>query len=495
MTPTQSIAQRSVTSVSWNVIGNIATVAIGFVRTVLLARWLPVEVFGVCALAGSIIALSGVLANFGMGGAFLNRVPETEDEEMAAAVHFTLKSSFTLLWAAVLVAGALVFLDGQSRLALLVLAGAAAGTHLTQTPRLILARRVIHRRLALIQLVDAVLSTLIALGLAYLGAGLWALLASSLVSTLLDIVFVYLWQPIWRPRLAWSPEIARYFLRFGRVNLLSGALAHALDRVDDLWTGVFLGEFLLGYYSRAYSFATYPRAILAEPINLVATGTYAELKGQRVRLSEAFVFVNSFLIRSGFFLAALIALVAPEFIRIVLGERWLPMLDAFRLMLVFTLFDPMKTTVANLFIAMGEPHRVVRVRSAQLAVLVAGLFLLGPWLGIAGVALAVDAMLIIGISVLLYKARDHVDFSVARLFAAPGLALTIGLLLAYKAGTSLWAAGNDWRSGAVKTVVFSAVYGISLLGLEHRQLPKMVSAVARHIIPRAGTAPFDKKPE
>ena len=54
----------------------------------------------------------------------------------------------------------------------------------------------------------------------------------------------------------------------------------------------------------------------------------------------------------------------------------MPMLDAFRLMLVFTLFDPIKITVANLFIAVGEPEKVVRTRFIQAAVLIAGLFLL-----------------------------------------------------------------------------------------------------------------------
>jgi len=303
----------------------------GFVRSWLLARWLPVEVFGVYGLAQSVLALSGMLADFGLGGAFLHRAPETEDEEQAAAVHFTLTLFFTLVWAALMVGGAFVFTRGETRTALLVLTATASGVHLTNTPYMILIRRVMHRRLALLSMSSAILITLVGVGLAWQGATLWALLATSMVGLSLRIAILYMWQPVWRPRLAWSSSVVRYFLRFGSRNVSADVLLRALDRIDDLWTGIYLGETPLGLYSRAYTFATYPRGVLATPVNLVAGGAYAELKEDRARLSRAFVRINALLLRSGFFLAGLIALVAPEFIRLMLGTKWLPMLAAFRL--------------------------------------------------------------------------------------------------------------------------------------------------------------------
>lgn len=466
----QSVARRSITSVTWNAVSNLVYAVIGFVRTLLLARWLPVEVFGIYALASSVTVLSGVLANFGMGGAFLHRAPETEDEDHAAAIHFTLKFGFTLTWAVIMATAAFVLSDGQTRVALLTLTATTTGLHLSQTPQTILVRRVMHRRLALIQLIDAVLTTVVALGLAYSGATLWALLANNIVSVILTLVLLYLWQPVWKPRFEWSPQVVRYFLRFGSNNLLSVLLSYSLDRVDDLWTGLILGKAQLGYYSRAYSFATYPRALLAGPINMVARGTYAELKGDRRRLSEAFVRFNSLLVHTGFFFAGLITLVAPEFIRIALGERWLPMLDAFRLMLVFTLFDPMKATIADLFLAMGMPEQVAQIRFVQLTVMIVGIVLLSPIFGIAGVALAVDVMLVTGMGILLCKARRFVDFSIKNLFAVPAVALLLGLLLSYQSSTLPWVVGSDWRSGFIKAVVFFAIYTAVLFALESRQL-------------------------
>jgi O-antigen/teichoic acid export membrane protein len=474
-----NVAKRSITSVSWNTAANFVHIALGFARSVLLARLLPVEAFGVYGWAKSIVALSATFATFGMGGAFVHRAPETEDEEQTAAVHFTLQLVITIVWTSLLLGGTLVFASGQTRTVLLVLIATSVSAQLVQTPRLILARRVVHRRLALVQVINITLSTLVAVGLAWRGITLWALLSTDLVALLLNMIAFYFWKPVWRPRLTWSPQVNRYFLRFGSHNFLADVLLRALNRIDDLWTGVFLGEAALGLYSRAYTFATYPRRLLAAPINMVAGGTYAELQGDSLRLSRAFFRVNAFLIRSGFLLAGWLALAAPEFIRLMLGAKWLPMLDAFRLMLLFTLLDPIKVTVGALFIAVGTPETVTRARLAQLLILLAGLLILGPWLGIAGVALAVDLMLVVGIAILLRQARAYVTFSFKRLFIVPGLALVAGMILARRAIELPGILGSDWRTGFVKVAVFSAGYCAVLLALEHRQLFKAVINLSR----------------
>jgi len=439
-----SLAYRSIISISWNVVANIGRISILFVRSVMLARLLPVEAFGAYALAGSVVGLTAVLPEFGMGGAFIHRANETEDEARAAAVHFTLRLSFTILWMALLIGGGILFTTGETRQALVVLTLTAGGMGLSQTPRLILKRRVVHRRLALIQILNAVLTTVIALGLAWQGVTLWALLATDVVTFLLNTIILYIWRPVWRPRLVWSVPEIRYFLRFGSRNLLTVVLLYALDRVDDLWTGIFLGKSSLGFYSRAYTFATYPRTILATPVNQVVVGTYAELKNDRRRLSHAFLRVNAFLIRSGFLLAGLLWLVAPEFIRLLLGAKWLPMLPAFQLMLVFTLFDPMKLTVANLFIVVGKPEQVIWVRTVQLIVLIGGLFLLGlPW-GIIGVALA-------------------------------------SMMLGYGIGQIPVVTTAYWISGLAKGIIFSTTYGVILLILERRQLLEIIVRIRRSL--------------
>ncbi len=478
-----SLAQRSIVSISWNIVANIVMLGVGVARAVLLARLLPVETFGLYAWGGAIINLSAVPAFFGLGWAFMYRAPETEDESLAAANYLALQLLLGAGWLCLIIGYALTLAPTPLRPVLLVLGLATAADQLTQPPRLILARRVVHRRLAFFQIADVVVSSLVAVGLAWRGVALWALLATDIVHLVLILVLFYVWKPVWKPRLAWVKPIIRHFLHFGSRQVLADMLIRALDQLDDLWVGSFLGQTAAGFYSRAYTFATYPRRILATPVNLVAGGAYAELKEDRLRRSQAFFRFNAALVRSGFFLGGWLSLIAPEFIQIVLGDKWLPMLATFRLMLIYTLLDPLKSTVADLLIAVGKPEDVVRTRLLQLLVMISGLFPLGSCWNIEGVAVAVDLMLVTGIISLLLKAKRYVGFSLKRLFAVPTLALVSASAMATVLSGWLAATGaisilsSDWQTGLVKTMTYYIVYGGVLWGMEAHELRELIQAL------------------
>jgi len=476
-----SLAQRTITSTAWNLAANSIRLVAAFIRSILLARWLPVNVFGIYGFAAAVVNLSAVVVSFGMGAAFLHRAPETQDEEPAAAVHFTLKLVFALVWATLMVGYACVFTDGATRTALLVLTATTAGVELAETGRLILTRRVVHRRLALLDVVSVVTATLLALGLAWRGGALWALLAVDLVVAVSSLVALYVWRPAWRPRLMWSGPVVRYYLGFGRHIVLGNALNIALEHVDDLWTGIYLGETALAFYSRAWTFARYPRNIIADPLAAVTAGAFSEVKGDRLRLSQAFFRISALLVRSGFFLAGLLYLLGPEFIRLAIGAKWLPMIAVFRLMLVYALLVPLEKTVTKVFASVGRPEPIVRVRLVQLSVLVIGLLALGPRLGTAGVALAVDVMAVLGMAMFLWAVQMHVDLSRWRLFAVPSLALIAGLLLGEAAAAFPGVPGSDWRTGLAKLAVFSGVYAIVLIVLEYRELREMILFAVSHL--------------
>jgi O-antigen/teichoic acid export membrane protein len=127
----------------------------------------------------------------------------------------------------------------------------------------------------------------------------------------------------------------------------------------------------------------------------------------------------------------------------------------------------------------GLPEKVVRARFVQLVVLIAGLVLLSPRFGIVGVAVAVDAMLVVGILLLLREARRFVDFSMFRLFAVPALALIVGLLAAQLALNLPGALRSDWTSATVKAAVFSLLYVGILFALERENITMLASILQR----------------
>ena len=106
-----SLAQRSVQSATWATFATVAALPINFIHSVLLARWLPIEYFGIYAAVYSIIILSGSVFEFGFSNAFIHRSEETEDETRAAAAYFTLRLIFDTAWAVILIAAGWLFFE------------------------------------------------------------------------------------------------------------------------------------------------------------------------------------------------------------------------------------------------------------------------------------------------------------------------------------------------------------------------------------------------
>jgi O-antigen/teichoic acid export membrane protein len=472
-----SLAQRSARSIAWQSGSTWIARIVHFGRSILLARLLPIEVFGFYALATSIINLTAVVSDFGTAHAFLHRSEETEDEERAARGFFTLKLFLLSIWILLLLGIGLLFFRSAERSAFFIMVAAKIPFSLAFTSLLLLNRRVKHQRYALIQITDAIVSSGIALWIASNGSGLSALVSLDVTYSILVFLFVFTWNPVWIPRVEWNARIIRYYLRFGSKDFLGEVLLRTLDRIDDLWTSVFLGETALGLYSRAYTFATYPRTLLAVPINSVILGTFTELKAERERLSSAFRTASSILIRTGFLLVGIFVLIAPEFIELLLGSKWLPMLPAFQLMVVYALLDPMIMTMGYLLVARGQPTRILRIRLWQLGVMMLGLFAFGIRYGILGVAAAADLMMIVGMILYLRETKKHVDFSLRQLFVIPSLAFLVGLGVSLLMLENLPEISSLWILGGVKFAAFGLVYTLLVILPEWKSSIQLVRKI------------------
>jgi len=480
------LVQRSVTSSVYNIAANVISLVVGLIGSIALARLLEPEVLGTFAFVTSVVQLARALPDFGFHAAFLHRTSgDAEISEGILRVYFTLKLLFTLVWMALMVVGVAFFAPGRTQWAFWIIIVTTFVAQQKAVINALLTQRVQFGRLATARAVADTATVLVSIGLAWRGYGLWALLGGRIIGVTVEILSLYAIRPVWRPRLGWSRELVRYFIGFGSKVFGGTLLMEALDRVDDIWTGGVLGDRALGFYDRAFGFATYPRLLFIIPLHPVVEGMYAQLRNDRGRLSQAFSWGNILMARVAFWIAALLWLIAPEFIRLALGAKWLPMLDAFRLMLIYTLFDPIKSTIVALLNISGAAERVIRARIIQLAVMVVGLVTLGPRLGIAGVALAVDVMLVVGITILYAEARRFVDFSLRQFFGIPTLALGLGIALVYGALAVSGIEGNDWLTALVKGSVFSATYVGVLVLVEHEQLREMRNVLLRHLRPTA----------
>ncbi len=465
------IARQTVGGSLYSIAASVVTISLGFLRAVLMARLLQPEHFGVTTLALFYLNLATQVRTFGIDGALIHH-KETDDDTIAT--YFTI-SLGQIAVTVILILAIVPFLGllhpdmPQLSTVLLAYAGISVLKGFNAVQTTILSKDMAFRQLALTDVISSATMTLVGPALALMGFGVWSIVAELGSGMLSRAVSVWLLYRPWRPRMAWDPSLARWFLNYGSKIWVSSNVAFLLDRFDDWWVGTFLGSNPLGYYSRAYEFARYPRRAIANPIVSVFLPAFARLQDDRARLARAFFRPARLMVRAGALFSVLFISTAPEFIRIFLGEQWIPMQLTFQLMIIYTLLDPLLTVASNLLAGTGHPGPIARARIVQALVFIPAVLALGTRLGIEGVAIAADLMALAGAILLFRKTSLVVDYSQRTLWFWPMVGVALSLTLIYFS-TPLWAALPTWGSAAAKIALVSATY-LGLLWLaEKKQL-------------------------
>lgn len=463
--------RKSARGSAYNIAVAGATILLGFVRSVLLMRLLLPEQFGVITLA---LFFATFVAPFGVLGIDFALIQKKSPSELAFSTHFGLR---LILAGAVMAVGLLAapFLKQlyPDQTAVVDVFLILLAIHLFEaffsTQGVVLRREMRFGALAVLNLTASIAMTITAPALAYLGAGIWSLVAEQAAGPLVRGLGMWIFLRPWKPSLRFSRTEAREQLKFGSQLLYSNQLGILLDRFDDFWTGTVLGAATLGFYSRAYELAQYPERVLATPITNVFFSTYSAMQDNRKELSRAFFHSSSFLIRVGFLMAVILFATATEITEILFGPVWRPIVPIFRLMLIYVVLDPFYANLSYLIIGVGEPARLTRVRVVQVAVFVVAVITFAQLWGVNGVAVAANLMMLIGAAILTYHSHQFVDFSLRRMFFWPVIATLLALAAWWVVELSL----TDvpvLGSLILKGAVISLVYALTLFFTERRIL-------------------------
>lgn len=475
-----SIATRTVKGSFFSIGSSAITIVSGFARSVILARLLSPRDFGIVALALFFLSITNQFRDFGFNWALVHR---DTDVSAATSTHFVLRIGMTLamMLLTLIAAPLLIHLyPSQSQMisALLVLSLIEFLNAVNSTPNFTLRKDMEFKYLAILDVVSSLAMTAFAPAMALVGLGFWSLVGEQAIAALVRTIGLWGIRRPWRLSLKFDKEIARWYFRFGSFVFLSSSLTFLLDQFDDFWAGTVLGAVPLGFYSRAYEFARYPRRAVANPITRVFFPAYAKLQHNRLRLSKAFYRASSLMIRIGFLLSLVFVLVIPEFTRIFIGAKWLPMVPAFRFMILYTLLDPLILTSGHLLTAVGKPQILTKIKGLQLSTFVPAVIVLSYNFGIEGIAVAVDLMAIIGLILVFIWVRKFVDFSLRKMFFYPlvGLFLAGGVALFIEENLSL---SSDWLSLIVKGGIATAVYSVFMLLFEFPQYSRVIQIAYR----------------
>jgi O-antigen/teichoic acid export membrane protein len=476
-----ALRQQVVSGVAWKIVTQVVLQATRILVAIILARLLVPRDFGLASMALLFVGVASVFIDLSLGTALIARRSITEaDRSTAFWTTLAAGTSCTIIGVALSPLVADFFSTPEVEPLFAVTSILFLITAFSSTQAALLTRELQFRSLQLRQIAGAVIAGAVGVSLAFAGLGAWALVIQALTAEAVSLVLVWRFST-WRPRFMYSVDSLRQMGPFAVKASGARALGYVNLNADNFLIARFLGATPLGIYSVAYNVMFAPFARLAQPIQEVLFPAFARLAADPPRMGATWL-------RGSRIVAAItvpafvgLAIVAPDFVPVVLGQRWEKAVPILELLCIAGLAQSLVSLNHSLLQALDRAGTLLVFMIFSAAITVAS-FAVGLYWGVVGVAagfaFARTFVAPIFMAICCRAAQVRMGVVANNLRPVLGLAAAMGVL-AYGARLALENAGVPAGYRLVAVVVIGAASYVGLLVWQQRALVKEIVGLAR----------------
>ena len=349
-----SLTAKTTTGILWNFSEQLARRGVGILVTLLLARFLVPEDFGLVAMMAVFLALGGSLMDSGFREALI-RLESITQEDYATAFYANLVlgliSYGVLFSAAPSIAGfyeepRLVELIRVASLTVIIMS-----FQVVQVASLI--RKLNFKAQLKASFPASVISGIVAVYLAYTGWGVWALVSQTLLNALLHTALLWKMEG-WRPTRQFSWPSIKGMYNFGYKLFLSGVL----DTVFQNLYVIVIAKVFSAPVAGLYFFANKIKELIVQQlVSSIQSVTYpalASVQNDDARLKQGYkkiVILMTMMLFPGILFTA--ALAEPIF-QLLLPEQWSPAVPYFQLLCIVSVMLPLHSINLNILKVKGR---------------------------------------------------------------------------------------------------------------------------------------------
>ncbi|HEX6490688.1 MAG TPA: lipopolysaccharide biosynthesis protein [Gaiellaceae bacterium] len=414
--PPESLRQQVVSGIGWKLATQLILQATRTGTGILLAHLLAPRDYGLAAMALLLSGIPAIFTDLSLGSALIQRRTITEDDRSTAFwTTIALGAFFAAL--GVLVSPLVSSLFSTPAVAPLFAVASAnfliSATSSTQVA--LLTRELRFRSLQLREIAGLLVGAATAIVIAFAGGGAWAIVGQALASEGIALILVWRFSD-WRPSATFSAQSLRVLGSFGGPVALARIFGYLNLNADNFLIGKFLGAVPLGIYALAYNVMFAPLARIAVPIQQVLFPAFSRLRGDPARFGAAWLRGSRLLAAVSVPAFAGLFAVAPDFVTVVLGQRWHRAVPVLELLCVAGAAQSLQSMNWTVLQAAGRAGALLRFMIFS-GVVTVGAFGAGVHWGIVGVAagFAIARTLVLPVfTVIACRAADTTVLAFAR---------------------------------------------------------------------------------
>jgi O-antigen/teichoic acid export membrane protein len=258
-------------------------------------------------------------------------------------------------------------------------------TTLSVVQNSLLIKEIKFKKLALLEIISTLSSSLIGISLAYLGYGVWSLVWQNISITLIYTLLIWITEN-WRPELHFRWKDIKPLIGFS-ANLSGFNFLNYFSRnADNLLIGKFLGVTALGHYNLAYTIMLFPLSNISLVLSKVMFPALSKIQFDNSKFKLFYTKSTKYIAFVSFPLMLGLFAVADELVLVVFGTKWIPVIFLIKVLSSIGLLQSIVSTVGSIYLAKGQTGLMFRWGTFSSIIVVIAIVIGLKW-GINGVAI------------------------------------------------------------------------------------------------------------
>lgn len=327
-----TLKKQAVSGVFWTTIQQFGKQGIAFLTSLILARLLSPQEFGLIAMISVFIALGDGVIKSGLTNSLI-RSENLDESDYSTVFYFNLLGSFVVYGILYFSAPWIANFYNQSQLTEIIqiygvifIVNAFSAVQLAR-----LTKQLDFKTQMIVALPSIVISSTIGIYMAYNGYGVWSLVWNSLIQSGLSTVQLW-YHSKWIPVLKFSTEKFKYHFNYGFKIMISGIIDILFTNIYAIIIGKYFIPAQVGFYNRASTLQMFPVINLSMILSKVSFPLFAKIQNDNEKLKEVYkklMQMVTFLIAPTLIFMGVLA--EPLF-RFLFTEKWLPAVPYFQIL-------------------------------------------------------------------------------------------------------------------------------------------------------------------
>lgn len=356
-----NIRNSTIFGLIWRFAERIAAQTVSFIVSIILARLLSPNDYGFVAMVTIFITISQVFVDSGLANALIQK-KDADNLDFSTVFYFNILMCCVLYLFLYIIAPYVANFYQVSELTniLRVLGIVVIISAFKNVIQAYISKKMLFKKFFFATIGGTIISAIIGISMAYLGCGVWALIAQQLSNTLIDTIVLYITVK-WRPQLIFSFERLKKLFDYGWKILVSSLIDTTYNNIRQLIIGKLYSSSELAYYDRGMQM---PNIIITNINTSIDSVLLPALSKEQDSIDRVRLMTKRAIKTSGFILFPMmvgLAVIAEPLIRLLLTEKWLPCVPYLRLFCLVYAFQPIQTSNLNAIKALGRSDIVLKL--------------------------------------------------------------------------------------------------------------------------------------